>query len=162
VQAFFADKSDIRRAVYEAWNRILSLTRVRTGRAAASYELWFNDTRIGRTPAAVETYIDRMDPYKDFFRIVGPVIVYGRKIYWNPRGKPRIKKITAYRSKRLTVKLLRIKGIMFQVRDAMRRKFRNVGISEQWVTTGALPKDGRTPGLRIGFKRRGSTLAPRA
>lgn len=158
VQAFFTDKSMIRKAVYDAWNRVLNLTRVRTGRAAGAYELWFNNTKIGRTPSAVEAYIDRMDPAKDGFRIVGPVIVYGRKIYWNPKGKPKFRKITAVRTKTLTIKLRRIKGIMDQVAQQMRRRHRGVAIAEQWVTTNALPKDGRTPGLYIGFKKRGSTF----
>lgn len=160
VQAFFADKAAIRQAVYEAWNRILNLTRVRTGRAAGAYELWFNDKPVGRTPAAVEMYLDRMVPGKDAFRIVGPVLVYGRKIYWNPKGKPKIKKITVFRGKDVTIKLRRIRGIMDTVEQSMRRRYRYLAITEDWVTTTALPKDGRTPGLYIGFKRRGSLLKP--
>lgn len=158
VQAFFVDKAMVRRAVYEAWNRILNLTRVRSGRAASSYELWFNNAKIGSTPSSIEAYLEKMDPAKDGFRIVGPVLVYGRKVYWNPKGKPKFRKLTAYRSKTLTVKLRRIKGIMDQVEQQMRRRYRGLAIAEQWVITSALPKDGRTPGLYIGFKKRGNTF----
>lgn len=158
IQAFFTQKDDIRLAVYAAWARVLALTRVRTGRAAASYELWFKNTPIGRSPSAVEGYIERMDPAKDFFRIVGPVLVYGRKIYWNPKGKPKLKKRTVIRGRNYVIKLVSIRGIMEQVEMAMRRKFRAVVVIEDWVVTSALPKDGRTPGLYIGFKKRGTTI----
>lgn len=159
VQAFFADKEAVRRAVEEAWTRIQQLTRVKSGRAAASYEVWFNNKKIGNSPAAVSSYLDRMDPSKDFFRIVGPVLVYGRKIYWNPRGKPRFRTKRLFKLKTGTeVRLKRIRGIMDQVKTAMRRRYRFLAISESWVQTTALPKDGRTPAMFIGFKRRGTTL----
>lgn len=158
VQAFFADKAALRRAVYEAWAQIQSLTRVATGRAAGSYELWYNEKRVGRTPAAVETYLDRFQPGKDYFRIVGPVLVYGRKIYWNPKGKPRLKKKTVLRTRFATFKTVSVRGIMERVEQSMRRRYRYLAIAEDWVNTNALPKDGRTPGLWIGFKRKGSLL----
>lgn len=158
VQAFFADTEAVRKAVYDAWGRVQALTRVATGRAQASYELWFKEQPVGRTPAAVEIYIDRFNPATDYFRIVGPVLVYGRKIYWNPRGAPKLKKVTALRNKSFTIKLVKVRGIMDQVEVAMRRKYRYLAIAEDWVTTSALPKDGRTPGLWIGFKRKGTLL----
>jgi hypothetical protein len=161
VQAFFADKAALRRAVYEAWNKIQSLTRVATGRAAGSYELWFNEQRIGRTPAAVETYLDRFNPAKDYFRIVGPVLVYGRKVYWNPKGKPKFKKKTVLRTKSAVFKLVSIRGIMDQTEQTLRRRYRMLAITEDWVTTKALPKDGRTPGLWLGFKKKGTLLRRR-
>jgi hypothetical protein len=102
-----------------------------------------------------------MDPAKDGFRIVGPVIVYGRKIYWNPKGKPKYRRSIGYKSKTLVVKLRSIRGIMDQVEKQMRRKYRGIAVAEQWVTTSALPKDGRTPGLYIGFKKRGRTFGAR-
>lgn len=161
VQAFFTDKDAIRLAVYDAWERVIALTRQRTGRAVGTYELWFNDRRIGHSPTLVDAYLDRMIPGKDFFRIVGPVIVYGRKLYWNPKGKPKFRKTAINKRIRINgmqVKLVRIRGIMDQVEQQMRRKHRSVIVAEDWVTTTALPKDGRTPGLYIGFRKRGSTL----
>lgn len=159
VQAFFIDREMLRKAVYEAWAKVTALTRVRTGAAVGSYELWYNNQRIGKTPAAVELVIDRFDPGKDFFRIVGPVIVYGRKIYWNPLGKPRFRLSTALKTKQAIFKVRRIRGIMDLVESSMRRKYRGIAISESWVTTPALPKDGRTPALFIGLRRRGALRA---
>lgn len=161
VQVFFGNTDEIRKAVYDAWNKTISLTKQRTGRAVSTYELWFKEQRIGRTPAACELVLPRFNPATDYFRIVGPVIVYGRKLYWSPKGTPRFRKTTAFRSKatNTTVKLVRIRGIMDLVEQSMRRKYRSIAIAEDWVRTAALPKDGRTPGLWIGFKKKGSLLA---
>lgn len=159
VQAFFADTEQLRKAVYDAWNQVQALTRVATGRAASSYQLWFREQRIGSTPGAVETYIDRFNPAVDYFRIVGPVLVYGRKIYWNPKGRAKFVKRVAVRGKDFTIKAVKIRGIMNQVEQSMRRRYRYLAIAEDWVTTSALPKDGRTPGLWLGFKRKGTLLA---
>lgn len=158
VQAFFADKEALRKAVYEAWNRIQALTRVATGSAASSYQLWYNENKIGITPAAVEIYLERFNPAKDYFRIVGPVVVYGRKVYWNPKGKPKLKKIRLLRTKTSDIKLVRVRGIMDQVEQSMRRRYRYLAIAEDWVKTSALPKDGRTPALWLGFKKKGTLL----
>lgn len=160
VQMFFADIPTVREAVYEAWNQVVALTRIRTGRAVSAYQLWYNETPIGATPAACELYLDRFNPATDYFRIVGPVIVYGRKIYWNPKGEPKFTKRTRYRFPQIntSIKLIRIRGIMNRVEQSLRRRFRYIAITEDWVVTPALPKDGRTPGLWIGFKRKGSLL----
>lgn len=162
VQVFFADVPTIRKAVYDCWNAVQAHTRVFTGRAAASYQLWYKETPIGHTPSACEIYLDRFNPATDYFRIVGPVVVYGRKVYWKPKGAPKFTKKTKYRfpGQNTTVKLVRIRGIMNLVEASMRRKFRYIAIAEDWVVTSALPKDGRTPGLWIGFKRKGSLLDP--
>lgn len=162
IQAFFADKEQIRLAVYDAWKQIQGLTRVATGLASLSYELWYNEQPVGRTPAAVETYLDRFNPQKDYFRIVGPVLVYGRKIYWRPKGapgkRPRVSKRVALRTGSAVFKVVRNRGIMNLVEESMRRRYRSIAIAEDWVNTNALPKDGRTPALWIGFKRKGAVV----
>lgn len=158
VQAFFGNTEDLLQAVYDAWSQVQALTRVATGRASASYELWFKEQSIGHSPGGASIYIDRFNPATDYFRIVGPVLVYGRKIYWNPRGKAKFSKSTVVRRPEFTVKAVKIRGIMNQVEASMRRKYRGLAIAEDWVTTAALPKDGRTPGLWIGFKRKGTLL----
>lgn len=158
VQAFFVNTDDILNAVNEAWAKVLSLTRVASGRAASSYQLWFKEQPIGSSPGAAGAYIRQFNPATDYFRIVGPVLVYGRKIYWNPKGKPKFVKKVVARTKDLTVKAIRIRGVMNQVEQSMRRRYRNLAIAEDWVVTSALPFDGRTPGLWIGFKRKGTLL----
>jgi hypothetical protein len=158
VQAFFANFEDLRLAVHDAWAKIQSLTRVASGRAAASYQVWYKEQHIGNNPGAVDSYANKFNPATDYFRIVGPVLVYGRKIYWNPKGKPKFYKSVALRVPGVTVKLVRIKGVMRQAEESMRRKYRNLAITEDWVVTGALPTDGRTPGMWLGFKRKGSLL----
>jgi len=159
VQAFFARTEDLEKAVYEAWSLVQSLTRVATGRAAGSYQLWFNEQPIGSSPGAVSIYINKFNPATDYFRIVGPVLVYGRKIYWNPKGKAKFTKKTVARGPGFAIKAVRIRGIMNQVEQSMRRRYRGLAIAEDWVVTPALPKDGRTPGLWLGFKRKGTLLA---
>lgn len=157
VQAFFTDTAQVRAAVYDAWERIQTLTRVASGQAQFSYQLWFGDRPIGRSPAACEIYLDRLnDPKTDYFRIVGPVVPYGRVLYWNPVGKPRFNRRVALRTKSAVFKVKRIQGIMKLVAVALKRKYRGVAIGESWVTTSTLPKDGRTPGLYIGFRKKGA------
>lgn len=156
IQAFFIDKAQIKAAVFEAWASVQRLTRVASGRALHSYQLWFNDTPIGASPAAVEIYLDRMDPQKDGFRIVGPLVPYGRKVYWNPTGRPRFTRKAGLRTKSAVFKVKKIQGIMKVVSNTLRRKYRGVVIAESWVVTSALPKDGKTPGLWIGFRKKGA------
>lgn len=156
VQAFFADTTQIREAVYATYAKIQDLTRVASGAARGSYQIWFKEQNIGSQPGAIEPYLLKFDPTTDYFRIVGPVLVYGRKIYWNPLGKPKFTKIPGFRSKGLLVKLVRIRGLMNQVEQSMRRKYRSIAIAEDWVVTTALPKDGRTPAIWIGFKKKGA------
>jgi hypothetical protein len=158
VQAFFADTEALRKAFYEAWSRVIALTRVKSGRAAASYQVWFNNTPIGSTPSAIDGYIKNFNPAKDAFRIVGPVLVYGRKVYWKPAGTPRFEKRIGLKTPTAVFKLVRIRGIMNQVEQSLRRKYRYLAITEDWVVTSALPTDGRTPGLWLGFKRKGTVL----
>lgn len=158
IQAFFADTSQVIEAVQVAWQRVQELTRIRTGRARSSYELWFKESKIGNSPDAARAYADKFDPATDYFRIVGPMVVYGRVLYWSPTGTPRFRKVTVLRTKTATFKLVKIRGIMNLAEDSLRRKFRSIAIAEDWVVTNALPKDGRTPGLWIGFKRRGSLI----
>lgn len=155
VQAFFVDVELVYKAVIAAWQRALGLTRSRTGKAQASYQLWFNDRYVANTPGAARQYLDNFKPGEDYFRIVGPVVAYGRKLYWSPRGTPRFERKSILKTKNLHIKIVRVKGIMNLVAAAMRKRFRGVAVYEAWVTTSALPKDGRTPGVVIGFKRRG-------
>jgi hypothetical protein len=158
IQAFFADVSMVYQAVQDAWAMTIDLTRSRTGTARASYELWFKEQKIGNSPDAARGYLERFNPATDYFRIVGPVLVYGRKVYWNPVGTPKFQKRTALRTKTAIFKIVRIRGIMNLVEASMRRKFRSIAVAEDWVITNALPFDGRTPGLWIGFKKRGSLV----
>lgn len=158
IQAFFGgavNKERIRAAVFEAWNRIQVLTRRDTGRAQLSYQLWFNEVPIGASPAACDIYLDRMTQ-RDHFSIVGPVLIYGRKLYWNPAGKARFSKRVKLRTKSATFKVVRIVGIMKSVETALRRRYRDVAIAESWVLTRALPFDGRTPAIWIGPKKKGA------
>ena len=158
IQAFFTNFDDLRDAVHQAWDKIQSLTRYRSGRARAAYQVWYKETPIGNSPGVVDSYANKFNPATDYFRIVGPVLIYGRKIYWNPTGKPKFSKSVALRAPGITIKLVRIKGVMRLAEESMRRKFRNLAITEDWVVTSALPTDGRTPGMWLGFKRKGTLL----
>lgn len=165
VQAFFANTDDLRKAVYEAWDLVQNTTRRRSGRAASSYQLWFKESSIGNSPAGVETALRNFNPATDYFRIVGPMLIYGRKVYWNPVGKARfVRKAIRIKtqSAQFVIGVRRIRGVMNLVEQAMKRRYRNLAITEDWVVTSALPSDGRTPGLWLGFKRRGTLLAPGA
>ena len=160
VQAFFGNTGDVREAVYAAWTRVQELTRRASGAAAASYQVWFNEQVIGNAPTAIESYLDRFNPATDYFRIVGPVLVYGRKVYWNPEGNSRFTRraVRGVKFAGLAVRLKKIQGIMRLVELGLKTRYRGIVVTEDWVATSALPKDGRTPGLWIGFKKKGTTL----
>lgn len=155
VQAFFANTDELGKAVTATWNAVISQTRVASGRAVASYQLWHNETNIGNL-GALQGALKNFNPGKDYFRIVGPVLIYGRKVYWNPAGVPKFRKKIIARTRSLTVKAVQIRGVMNLVEQSMRRRFRHIAIAEDWVVTPALPTDGRTPAIWLGFKRKGS------
>lgn len=156
VQAFFADTNEILAALDEAWVEVRKLTPVYTGRSIASYQIWYNNTVIGNNPTAARQFAARFNPAKDQFRIVGPVLIYGRKVYWNPNGKVRLKKITVFRSKALVVKKIRIRGIMDLAAKKVQARHKSIQVAEAWVLTGALPKDGRTPAIVLSYRKKGS------
>lgn len=163
ILAYFTDTDTLRQAIYDGWRIAQSLTRVLSGRAQLSYQLWYNNTPIGSSPGACEIYLDRMVPSKDFFRIVGPLVVYGRKLYWNPATNGKKQKFTKRKIAQVgntVFKVVRTKGIMDQVADQLKRKYKGLAIANSWVTTSAsaLPKDGRTPALYLGFKKRGAIV----
>lgn len=166
IQAFFTDVEQIRVAVYAAWKEIQKLTRVKSGLAIGSYQIWYNEKPIGTSPSAIDAVLKTFDGSKDYFRIVGPLVAYGRKIYWRPKNRPgkgrgvvkplKLTKRVALRTNSAIFKVVRNKGIMQEVEEILRRRYRGVAIAEDWVNTNALPKDGRTPGLWIGFPRKGA------
>ena len=159
IQAYFTDRETLRKAVYEAWSITQRLTRIDTGRAQSSYQLWFDNSPIGNAPSACDAYIEKMDTGKDFFRIVGPLVPYGRKLYWNPATNGKKQKYTKRKIAKVgntVFKVVRTKGIMSQVADQLKRKYKGLAIADSWVTTAALPGDGRTPALYLGFKKKGA------
>jgi len=155
VRAFFADTAQLYEALTVCYAYIRSLVPRRSGRAAFSYEVWLNDRRVGRDPFEIRALIENMDPSKDFVRIVGPVVAYGRKVNYNPGGTRRFTKRTVARTRTTVIKSVKIQGIMERVEKMVGRRYPALYVRESWVTTSALPKDGRTPGLVIGFAKRG-------
>lgn len=159
VQVFFSDREKLYNALVDTWDKVQKLTPVKSGRAIGSYQLWFKRASIGPMPGALsqaKRLISTMNPAKDGFHIVGPVLVYGRKVYWNPKGKQRFRKTVKLRLKTSVFKTVRIRGIMDQVEQSIRRKWKQFAIAEDWVITKSLPKDGRTPAIYVGFKKKGT------
>lgn len=135
-RAYFANRESIRKAAEDALRTVALLVRYKTGKARSSLQIWINSTHVNSVAEAVA----RMKKPEDRVFIVGPTVEYGRKLYWNPVGKPRYSK----------------SGVRRTIYDiAIRRiKSRNKGvyISESWVETSEL---GRTPAVSIGQMFRG-------
>lgn len=134
-RAYFVSRESIRRAAEDALRLVALLVRYKTGRARASVAVWLNDSPASSVSEAVA----RMGP-DDRIRIVGPSVEYGRKLYWNPVGKPRVSKSGVRRSI-YDIAIRRLKS-----------RHKGLWIAEQWVET---PNLGRTPALAIGQRFRG-------
>lgn len=154
IRAFFFDGREVYKAFTDAVNLISTLVPRRSGRAAFSYEFWCNEKPVGKDLSRVEAFTRTMGP-QDYVRIVGPTLVYGRKVNYNPGGIKRFSRRTVVRTKSFLVKKVKVQGIMERVQNLIGRRYSGLYVKESWVKTNDLPKDGRTPGIVIGVSKRG-------
>jgi hypothetical protein len=154
-QAFFTNQGRMVEAITEAWHRLISLTRIKTGRARASYALYLNGRAVGG-----ESDIPRivnMMRQGDTIQIVGPGVEYGRKLYWSPLGKPKKKRKKLGQMQRGNV-VAEIFALHKQVMATLRRKYPELAISDAWIAQldHGEPRGERWP--TITFRPKGARL----
>jgi|SRR6185436_15529468 len=165
VQALFADSRMLQQALTEAFAMLRQLTRIQTGRARREFFLYVNDSPVGNE-GAIAAVASRMTN-RDNAVVYGPVVPYGRKLYWNPAGgqegalRSRTVKKTRgeYRTfggEKIKVKVAYREPMHRIVERALKRKYgRVLTIKEAWLSTQAFRAfggDASGPGLMIRYK----------
>ena len=157
-QAFFANTERLIAAFTEAWAVLVSLTRIKTGRARASYALYHNGRPMGGESDIAR--VVRASAPGDTIQIVGPGVVYGRKLYWNPLGKPRRvrKKVAQSKHGSVITQIYSISAVPIhkRVQRLIQRKYPELYVSDQWVDSLAHgePRGERWPAIAIWPKGR--------
>jgi len=157
--AFFGgvDAEKIAKATHMAWDMLVASTRVDTGRARASYALFFKGHRVGGREAI--DGIAKTMTENDVLVISGPGVPYGRKLYWRPAGKQRMKKYSRAQkvrvrsggSVKLTMKREYVQPAHQYIRRALRRKFPELYIDDRWREYGAGKNGVRWPSIAVGM-----------
>lgn len=88
----FADTTLLIAAVTEAYNILQRITRIQSPPkndivARRNFFLWLNGKPFGLLPGALSRLQASTLNEKSVLRVVGPLVPYGRKLYWNPVGR---------------------------------------------------------------------------
>lgn len=88
----FTDASMLIAAAREAWTLLRKVTRIQSPPkndiiARSNFYLWVNGKSRGLMPFALNTLKTQDMNEKTVLRIVGPLVPYGRKLFWNPIGR---------------------------------------------------------------------------
>lgn len=91
----FADTQTLVDAVRVAYRVMLSVTRIQQPPknsvvARKNFWLYLNGRPLGLLPGALASLDQDQLNYKSILRIVGPLVPYGRKSFWNPIGRSKI------------------------------------------------------------------------
>ena len=88
----FADVSLMLSAVREVYDLLVRVTRIQTPPknnivARQHFHLWLNGKPLGVMPGALAKLSPGVLDTKSVLRVVGPLVPYGRKLYWRPIGR---------------------------------------------------------------------------
>jgi len=176
VTALFSDPKIVAMAAFHVMKELQKLTRKLTGAARGSYQVWtVSDVKdngkkvLNAATAASPSTLEKIAatlPVGGRIVIVGPLVDYGRKLYWRPATrnpnfnyKGRVSYKPAYDTE--TGKIFRFKGSRStNMRDLVlgrvRRRFPGTVIISRWVkTNNTVNGDNRWPGIAIGLKSKG-------
>lgn len=162
-QAFFSNPDRIKSAAREAWDRLVSLTRIKSGAARRSFMVYVNERPIGGIDS-LDAIVKAMGP-TDFISIVGPGVAYGRKLFWRPAGRARqIKKKKAQYTTKGGQTVI-VKGVYTEpmhrtVKRVMAKKYPDLSITDRWVPLnhGNGRKGERWPAISIRMKSSRQTV----
>lgn len=92
VRIRFADTVALMAAVRDIYNALVRVTRIQSPPknsvvARQHFFLYLNGRPVGKLPAALSSVKDSQLDQKSVLRVVGPLVPYGRKLYWNPIGR---------------------------------------------------------------------------
>lgn len=91
----FADTKSLMAAVRDTYNTLQRVTRVQSPPknsivARQNFHLYLDGKPVGLMPAALMKIKEADLTIKSVLRIVGPLVNYGRKVYWMPIGRSKI------------------------------------------------------------------------
>lgn len=91
----FADAQNVIDAVKEVYALLVRVTRIETppsNNIVARQHFWLykDGAAVGRLPGALSKLNAQNVDAKTVLRVVGPLVNYGRKLYWNPIGRAKI------------------------------------------------------------------------
>ncbi len=98
VQIRFADTRMLLSAVRDVWAALVRVTRVQSPPqnsvvARRHFHLYVNGKPAGLLPGALSTINTANINMDTVLRVVGPLVPYGRKLYWNPIGRSAVMNI---------------------------------------------------------------------
>ena len=153
-QLIYGDMDQLVAAARFALTELEKLTPVASGAGRASFHVFINDVDMGGAEALTDQLADKLKP-GDTLRIVGPTVIYGRRLAWRT-GK------TKTVTRRAGDVRVRARGIGRSapevVKLAARRRFPGIHIFDPWITTrffAGVGRDARTPSVSFSLKRRG-------
>lgn len=144
LQAFFVDTKEVAAAANDVWKTLVSLTRIRTGKARHSFMFFLNYRQMG----SIEEAVSKMS-INDFVGVVGPTTKYGRVLWWNPLVV-KYKKKTIVKGDDVKIKELSLQSTGSIALSRLKSRHRGVNMFIYWPKT---PELGDTPGIAIGWKK---------
>jgi hypothetical protein len=116
VRMFFQDTAMLIKAVSEIYNLLQQITRIQTPAknsivARRNFYLWLNGVNLGLMPQALSKLgLPGLLTPESVVRVVGPLVPYGRKLFWNPVGASGKMKFYRIKSKKSGVRFLPMAG----------------------------------------------------
>lgn len=116
VKIRFQDTRAMVEAVKDIYDLLQQVVRIQNPAkdsivARKNFYLWLNGVNLGIMPAALSKIAYPGVLTQDsIVRIVGPLVPYGRKLFWNPVGASGTMKFYRVRSKKSGVRFLPVKG----------------------------------------------------
>lgn len=173
VVALFSDPKLIAIGASEVLRQLRSVTKRLTGRAQSSFEIWtVSNTKdpgkkiMNASAANHSTLLAIAESLPPGGRIVvvGPLVEYGRKLYWSPKFARKASGTRARYSAGYDTgsgKLVKVRtgdrdtNMRDLVIGRVRSKYRSLSIIGRWVISDMVNGDNRWPGIAIGLKSKG-------
>jgi hypothetical protein len=111
----FQDNEMLLTAIKEIYRLLQQITRLQNPPknaivARQNFHLWVNNTDMGVMPSALERVKVADLPANPVLRVVGPLVPYGRKLFWNPIGTSSHMQFYRVKSKKSGVRFLAKRG----------------------------------------------------
>lgn len=171
ITTYFANTDDMAKAALTVIQELKKVTPVLTGKAQNSFYIYTSKTfKDGGTLVykgtpgltTLKNIAATIKGKQGRLIVAGPMVDYGRKLYWRPRStrklKGRVTKVPAYdagsgKTSNLTGR--RDTNMRDLVVGRARRKNKGVVIVGRWIRGKIVNGDSRWPGIAIGLKSKG-------
>lgn len=176
ITTLFADTREVAHAAHNVITELKRETRRLKGTAKVSYEVWVVKGKGdgGKLVWAQASMISRghLEKIAETLTstgrivIVGPMVPYGRKLYWNPQSNDTNKKgraryaagydIDSGRVRKVRISFNRDRNMRDLVVSRVKRRYPGLVIIGRWVKSRfSFNGDNRWPGIAIGLKTKG-------